>query len=454
MKKFIRIFSVSLLSLLGALIVAISIVIWIVFTPERITPIVRKQAAKYLTCQSQIGSVELTFFSTFPNFGLKIRDFALINPVRGSMSDTLVSVNELVGVVDAKAYWKKKDIILIGLEMNGGSVNVYTDSLGNSNYNILPADTIPAGAVEDSILPFIDIRNIELRDVRLHYNDLSLKLHTLIRNLSAKINGTVTPDSISGNVKVSTSMISIEYGYGKEKLSTFINDLNSEIYGTVSGNNISGNVDISNSIISLEFGGEKYLQQAAIQLVLPIDVITSQQLISLKNATASINGMELLLNGTIENDTLIRTIATDLTFKLESCPVKNLLALVPPSYNSYFKGIDVDGTVSSDGSITGIYNVSQMPLLDMHILFENGTLKYSSFPLPLHDINGDLTIHTDLQSDSLSFVRINRFAAKTPASSFRTEGIVTHLFKDISCNLTTTAGLTLDEFNSMIPRIA
>lgn len=452
MKKFIRIFSVSLLSLLGALIVAISIVIWIIFTPERITPIVRKQAAKYLTCQSQIGSVELTFFSTFPNFGLKVSDFALINPVKGSLSDTLVSVNELVGVVDAKAYWKKKDIILIGLEMNGGSVNVYADSLGNSNYNILPADTIPdTAAEEDSILPFIDIRNIELRDVRLNYNDLSLKLHTLIRNLSVKINGTVTPDSISGNVKVSTSIISVEYGYGKEKLSTYINDLNSKINGTVSGNNISGIVDVSNSVISLEYGGEKYLQQAAVQLVLPIDVITSQQLISLKNATATINGMELLVNGTVENDTLSKTIDTDLTYKLASWPVKNLLALVPPSYNSYFSGIDVDGMLSSDGSINGIYNGSQMPLLDMHILLEKGTLKYSSFPLPLHDIDGDLTIHTDLKSDSLSFVRINRFAAKTPASFFRTEGMVTHLFKDISCNLTTTAGLTLDEFNGMIP---
>ena len=30
--------------------------------------------------------------------------------------------------------------------------------------------------------------------------------------------------------------------------------------------------------------------------------------------------------------------------------------------------------------------------------------------------------------------------------------MVTHLFKDISCNLTTSAGLTLDEFNSMIPQ--
>ena len=205
MKKFIKIFFISLLSLLGVLIIAIGIVIWIVFTPERITPIVRRQAAKYITCKSEIGSVELTFFSTFPNFGLKVRNFTLINPVTSSMSDTLVRVNELVGVVDAKAYWKKKDIILIGLELNGGSVNVYSDSLGHTNYNIMPADTnqVPAAASE-SALPFIDIRNIEVKNVSLHYNDLSLKLNTLIRNLSAKIKGKVSRDSISGNITVNT----------------------------------------------------------------------------------------------------------------------------------------------------------------------------------------------------------------------------------------------------------
>ena len=295
MKKFIKIFFISLLSLVGVLIVAISVVIWIVFTPARITPIVRKQTAKYITCKSEIGSVELTFFSTFPNFGLKVRDFALINSVKGSMSDTLVRVNELVGVVDAKAYWEKKTIILIGLEMNGGSVNVYSDSLGHTNYNIMPPDTNPSPATESKTdLPFIEIRNIELKDLSIHYNDLSLKLNTVIRDLNAKINGTVSRDSMSGNVKISSSMISLEYS------------------------------------------GEKYLQQAALQCILPIDVIMSRQFIRLKNATASINDMQLLLNGTIENDTVSKNITTDLTYKLASWPVKNILALVPPSYKSYF----------------------------------------------------------------------------------------------------------------------
>jgi hypothetical protein len=451
MKKFIKIFFISLLSLLGVLLIAASVLIWIVFTPERITPIVRKQAAKYITCKSEIGSVELTFFSTFPNFGLKVRDFALINPVAGSMSDTLVRVNELVGVVDAKAYWKKKVIILIGLEMKGGSVNVYSDSLGRTNYNIMPEDTNPAPAsTSKTELPFIDIRNIEVKDVSLHYNDLSLKLNTVIRNLSAKINGTVSRDSINGNVNVNTSMITIEYG--RDKLNSEIHDLSAKINGTVAQDNISGNVNASTSMISLDYGGEKYLQQTAVKFDLPIDVITSSQFIRLKNATASINDMELLLNGTIENDTVSKNISTDLTYKLASWPVKNIVALVPPSYKSYFNGIDIDGLLSSDGSIRGIYSDSNMPLMDLHILFEKGTLKYSAIPLPLHDVDGDLTIHTDMTSDSLSFLRINRFTAKTPQSTISTEGMVTHLFKDITCNLSTSAGLTLDEFNSMIPR--
>jgi hypothetical protein len=495
MKKFIKIFLISVLSLLGVLIVSFSIVIWIVFTPARITPIVRKQAAKYLTCKSEIGSVELTFFSTFPNFGLKVSDFALLNPVAGSMSDTLVSVNELVGVIDARAYWKKRDIILIGLKMTGGTVNVYADSLGHANYNIMPADTsqVPA-AVSDTVLPFIDIRNVELKDISLHYNDLSLKMNTVIRNLSAKLDGKISHDSISGNFSANTSLLSMEYGKGsdkliteirdlsakvsgsafgdnysgivsinssimslvygtgKDKLNTDIRGLSAEILGTVAGDNINGNVKSSTTMISLDYAGEKYFHQAALKIDLPLDVISSKQFITLKNATASINEMELFLNGTIENDTLSKNINTDLTFKLASWPFKKFQAIVPPSFQSYFDGLDAEGLLSADGSIRGIYNDLRFPLLDMHVIYEKGTLTYSSFPLPLHDASGDFTIYTDLTSDALSFVTINRFSAKTPKSSFSTMGMVTHLFGDIACDLTTNGSLTLDEFNIMIPQ--
>ena len=121
---------------------------YLVFTPERFTPIVRKQVDKFITCQSEIGEVELTFFSTFPNFGVKIRKFALINPVADSQFDTLVKVDELVGIVDAAAWWKKDELILTGLKLTGGTVNLFSDSLGNTNYDIFPSDTTTDSATE------------------------------------------------------------------------------------------------------------------------------------------------------------------------------------------------------------------------------------------------------------------------------------------------------------------
>ncbi len=410
MKKFLKIFFISFLSLLAVLIVIISIILWIVFTPDRFTPIVRNQAGKFITCQSEIGEVELTFFSTFPNFGLKVSQFALINPVKDSPCDTLVKVNEFVGVVDAAAWLKRKELILVGLELTGGSIYVFSDTLGNTNYNIVATDTTTQSSADsETMIPDIEIRSVVLNDVNLRYNDLSLKLNTIIRSLTAKISGNITSDSISGNVKVTRSVISFEYD------------------------------------------GESYLNQADVKLDIPVDVIPSHQFIRLTAATFSVNDLELGLNGTIENDTINKTIISDITYKLTSWPVKSILSLVPPSFHSYLEGVEADGLLSSQGSIKGLFNNSVMPLMDINLMMENGMLKYTGFPLPLHDIQGNVSLCSDLKTDSISFVNINRLSAKTPRSSVTIEGHLNHLFSDIFCDLTTSAALRLDELNPLIP---
>ncbi len=150
---------------------------------------------------------------------------------------------------------------------------------------------------------------------------------------------------------------------------------------------------------------------------IPAEVVLSRQLINLKNATVSVNDLELLLNGSVENDTVNRNIITDINYEFTSWPVEDILALVPPSFRSYFRGIDADGLLSSQGSIKGLLNDSAMPLMDIHLQLEKGVMKYAGFPLPLHDIEGDVTLYTDLKTDSFSFVKIREFNAKTPLSS-------------------------------------
>ena len=91
-------------SLIFLLMLAIGIAVWFVFTPGKLTPVVRTQAAKYLNCKTEIGDVELTFFSTFPRFGLRVNHFALINPIPNAPSKTLFSADQFVGIVDVAAW--------------------------------------------------------------------------------------------------------------------------------------------------------------------------------------------------------------------------------------------------------------------------------------------------------------------------------------------------------------
>ncbi|MBK9389305.1 MAG: AsmA family protein [Bacteroidetes bacterium] len=412
MKKALKIILLSIASILAIILLVVSVALWLVFTPERLTPIVHKQAEKYITCQSDLGEIELTFFSTFPNFGIKISNFSLINPVAGAPSDTLISVNEITGIVDAKAFWKNNELILIGLEMKQGTINVWADSTGKTNYDIFAADTSQVPETEeesDTISPDIDIRKIALSGIDISYIDLSLKMKSEIKDLNSEISGMINTDSITCKIKINSPAVSLEYE------------------------------------------GEKYLHNTSLSLDIPLDFLPSRQFIRIKEGSASVNGLELLMNGTAENDTINKNIITDLTYRLESWPLSSIIALVPQSFNSYLKGIEADGLLTSQGSIKGIMNDSIMPMIDIQLEMKNGALKYSEFPLPLHDISGKIRLVTDLKTDAVSYLNIGLFSAKTPGSSFSTEGKITRLFSDIHCDLITTAGLNLGEFESMIP---
>jgi hypothetical protein len=410
MKKIIKVFSLTVLSLLALLIVTITVVLYLVFTPQRLTPIVRKQIDKFITCRSEIGEVELTFFSTFPDFGVKISKFALINPVGDPQFDTLVKADELVGTVDAVAWWKNNDLILTGLRLSQGSINIRYDTLGKSNYDIFASDTSSTPTAEsESNSGIIDLRNVILDNVSLHYNDLPSKLNSVIGDLSAKLSGTVANDKIQGNIS------------------------------------------LKRAVISFEYAGETYLQQASVACDVPFGYTPSRMAVTLKNARISVNDLELLVNGSIENDTIGKKITTALNYQFSSWPVEKLLDLVPPSFNSYTKGLKAEGLLSSEGSINGFMTNSVMPLFDINLQVMKGDLVYSGFPLHLHDINGDFTVHTDLKTDSISFVKIHQFNAKTPLSELKTEGLVNHLFSDIRCDLTSEVALTLDEFKPLIP---
>ncbi|MHC1703318.1 MAG: hypothetical protein AB9846_05365 [Tenuifilaceae bacterium] len=412
-KKVFKRVGLTFAILILLLVIAISIAIWFVFTPEKLTPIVRKQAANYITCKSEIGEVELTFFSTFPRFGLKVSRFTLINPFPGAQSDTLVNLDQLIGVVDVGAWWKRNELVLTDLQLINGAINAFVDSLGKANFDITPPDTIPVPVdTTESAMPFsfIDIRNVEFNNIALSYIDNDQKMQAGIQDLVVKFDGKLISDTLNMHLKV------------------------------------------SDCIMSFNYEGEDYLKNASITLYTPAKVILSKQLVQFGDSELSINEISLAFDGTVENDAVRDRINTNINYKSKKFPVSSALALIPPSYQSYTEGMTIDGIASSDGKITGFYSDSVMPLMDLHIIMYEGTFKYEGLPLPLSNMKGDCVFYSDLTSDVLTYFRINQFSATTPKSSFSTKGIITRLFSDIHMDLTTsTSYLNLSEFAPMMP---
>lgn len=163
MKKALKIFGITLGSIILLLAIVIGSALWVVFTPERLTPIVRNVASEYVKCEHHIGQVELTFFSTFPHFGLAIDSIIVVNPVEGAPSDTVLSVPHAITSVDVMALLNEKTLSIPTLSMPDIQANIYIAADGQANYDVLalPQDT----TAEDTtafVLPFEKIAVGEL----------------------------------------------------------------------------------------------------------------------------------------------------------------------------------------------------------------------------------------------------------------------------------------------------
>ena len=69
----------SLLALVVLILVGVTIAIHFIFTPAKLTPLVEKTAKEYLNAEVHFGNIELTFFSTFPDFGIQLDDASVIS---------------------------------------------------------------------------------------------------------------------------------------------------------------------------------------------------------------------------------------------------------------------------------------------------------------------------------------------------------------------------------------
>lgn len=406
MKRFWKIFGIIFGTIVGLLLIVVCVAIWLIFTPSRLTPIVRQVADKYITCEHALGEVDLTFFSTFPDFGLRVDGLYLINPQEGAQSDTLLAAPEVVATVNVVEFLKHSNLIVKELSLPNAVANVYIAADGTTNFDVfaLSADTT-ATDTTSSGLPFDQIR---IDAARIEGRYISL--------VDEK-------DSLSASLENTT--LSLRASSWDDMLLTLCSEA-----------------------VSATMGDVQYADNLQVAMSIPASVDLENMHFALHKADLQVNEFALQLDGTAD---VADSISLNIRAYAREWQIASLLALLPASLTDMLSDISVDGRISFVAGVCGVYSGSQMPLVDAHIVLEDGCGKYAALPYTLRDVALDADAHIDLNDDRASAVQIHSLSAKTLDTQIDATGEVTELLADMLLDLELTADVHLPDIAYFLP---
>lgn len=413
MKRVLIITGWSLLGLFGAIIIALSIACYLIFTPARLTAIAHQVADQYVTCEYELDEVELTYFSTFPYFGVSVKDACLINPMEGAQSDTLVVVPELLvslKLIDAI----HGNICIKRFHLRDATANIYIAADGTTNFDVFKS--------EDDEEEEEDEGGWQLKSVRWE-EDLKVSA----RHLSF----VDEKDTIAASL-----------------------DEASIILASQKRDDLDGaRLDLSAQHVCATLKGEEYAQDLELRLHLPV-YYKNLEHVYIDKAKLQVNDFGLLLDGEAGTPDLSSGVYTcDATVSTDGAwQIQEILALVPERFKASLKDIKVDGLMALEANVKGTYADSIMPVLTAHLDIKEGKGAYKPLPYTVRDLQLDADARLDLNKQQPSTVSINKLSAKTKESRIAAKGKVEDLLEDMLLDLHLDIDANLPDFAYFMPK--
>lgn len=404
-KRVFKIIGIVVGSIVGVAVLAVCTALWVVFTPKRLTPIVQNIAREYVTCEHYIGDVELTFFSTFPEFCLHVDSVCVLNPCEGASRDTVLTATGLQAVVDVMALVEENRLQISSLSLRGAEVYAFVSEQG-SNFDMLRLeDDTTATDTSSFVLPFssIAVDELYIEANRLVYEDV--------------VNQIVAG---SGTAVLQARM----NGWDDVKLSVQVDG------------------------VSAQVGATAYADNLSLGLELPVALDLDLMSVDLKEAQLRVNQYVLGVDGIV---TVADELSMQLRLQTQDWQIKPFLALLPASVTDMLEGIDVDGLLSLDVDVAGVYGENEMPIVDASVVLKDGQGAYVGLPYALRGVNLNADAHVDLNNTVATNLMIHHLAAKTKHSSVTVKGKIDELMDDMQLHLDMGVNAYLPDFEYFIP---
>lgn len=416
-RKLIKIGAIAVGALLIAVFILIAFAINFVFTPAKVTPVVLKAANHSLDADLKIKSVELTFFSTFPNFGLKVDEGTLVskalNDSLPQKTDSLLSFKECVLTVNPLDYLFKNKISVHNLSLKNVSVYAYRDKAGKANWEIVKAssDTLAVEKEINSQSQFdseIDIRQIELKNANLIFDDRNTAIYSRIDDANLRIRLALTKG---------ISSLGLEF---------------------------------DNKNILFWQQGELLVNKVTTSLQTDIDVDRRTALWTLKNTELTVNGIRLDVNGELKRDTVAKMVTLDLKYGLHAPSMETVLNMIPEAYVKRGQ-VSAKGEVTVNGTLKGNYGNKHLPAVSLNIRINDATARYAGLPYGIDHFTADFESYVDLMRRNPSFLNLKILHFKGAHTEILADAKVEELLKDPIITLHTESTVDLDALAKTFP---
>lgn len=413
-KKTLKISGITLGTVLLVLLVAIAFVINFIVTPKKLTPVVLDAANQTLNAHLDMESVELTFFSTFPQFGLKVKNGSLVSKALNDSSwcktDSLLSFKECVLTVNPIAYLMENRIVVHNLSLEEVAVYAYRNKTGKANWEVTraSADTIPADTASTDFNSEIDIRNIELKHANLVFDDRNTDIYSRIDDANLKLRLSLTKG-------VSTLGLKFD-----------------------------------NKNILFWQQGELLVNKIATSLRTDIMVDRQTAVWKLKDTELDVNGIRLDVNGAFRRDTVAKTIGMDLEYGLHAPSMETVLRMIPKSYVKDSK-VSAKGEVTVSGRVRGVYGDKKLPAVSLKIGIKEASAQYKGLPYGIDEVTADFDAYVDLMRHQPSYLNLKIFHFKGAHTEVLADAKVDDLLDDPLITFHTKSTVDLDALAKTFP---
>lgn len=174
-KKILKTVGITAGVVVGLFLTVCTLIVWIL-TPARLTPLVERQASKFLMADVRADRIELTFWHTFPKMTLEVDSLSVVSRSLDALPDSvaetlpadarrLLEIGSFSGALNVPAL-AAGHISLYDVAFDDVAVNLLQVNDSVANYAIVPPSEEEADSVAAFAVPYVSINSFTINNAR------------------------------------------------------------------------------------------------------------------------------------------------------------------------------------------------------------------------------------------------------------------------------------------------